>query len=350
MDSQEIPIADSSLSPVIQAVESAAIEDSEHHSPPPSDDDDHHPQPVVASSDEDLRARIIKQVEFYFSDANLPSDKFLLKQVKKDKEGFISISLIASFRKMKKLTKDSSLIVDALKESSQLVVSSDGKKVKRLHPLPINVGTDPKLRTVVLENLPDDNSLENIQKICARVGSVKNVSIHDPHGAVNLGKSSKTKKVVSSKVYALVEYETLEAAEKAVATLNDETDWRNGLRVQLLQSCKGPAFGRKVWREVDSDKSGNARVTVSTKDEGKKHSTEHHDDALDDKDGENTSKERIARKGRNHSKGRKYHGNNGMGHGIVSVEISKPPPGPRMPDGTRGFTMGRGRPPVSSHV
>nr|GEZ87964.1 la-related protein 6A [Tanacetum cinerariifolium] len=25
-------------------------------------------------------------------------------------------------------------------------------------------------------------------------------------------------------------------------------------------------------------------------------------------------------------------------------EISKPPPGPRMPDGTRGFTMGRGRP------
>lgn len=28
------------------------------------------------------------QVEYYFSDENLPSDKFLLKQVKKDKEGF----------------------------------------------------------------------------------------------------------------------------------------------------------------------------------------------------------------------------------------------------------------------
>ena len=92
-----------------------------------------------------------------------------------------------------------------------------------------------------------------------------------------------------------------------MATLNDETDWRNGLRVQLLQNCKvvmhaflpfflylvttffnfifcqGSAFGRKVWREVDSDKSGNARVTVLTKDEGKKHSTEHHDDSLDDK-------------------------------------------------------------------
>lgn len=41
-----------------------------------------------------------------------------------------------------------------------------------------------------------------------------------------------------------------------------------------------------------------------------------------------------------------------LGHGTLSssygAEGSKPPPGPKMPDGTRGFTMGRGRPPVSS--
>lgn len=39
------------------------------------------------------------------------------------------------------------------------------------------------------------------------------------------------------------------------------------------------------------------------------------------------------------------------GHGSTcaahAVEQSKPPPGPKMPDGTRGFTMGRGRPPVA---
>ena len=35
-----------------------------------------------------LTVGIYLQVEYYFSDANLPSDKFLLKQVKKDKEGF----------------------------------------------------------------------------------------------------------------------------------------------------------------------------------------------------------------------------------------------------------------------
>lgn len=40
------------------------------------------------------------------------------------------------------------------------------------------------------------------------------------------------------------------------------------------------------------------------------------------------------------------------GHGTTSsshpIEPSKPPPGPRMPDGTRGFTMGRGRTPISN--
>lgn len=38
------------------------------------------------------------------------------------------------------------------------------------------------------------------------------------------------------------------------------------------------------------------------------------------------------------------------GHGgtssIRTTEPSKPPPGPKMPDGTRGFAIGRGRPPV----
>lgn len=30
-------------------------------------------------------------------------------------------------------------------------------------------------------------------------------------------------------------------------------------------------------------------------------------------------------------------------HNNHGGEVSKPPPGPRMPDGTKGFTMGRGR-------
>lgn len=40
--------------------------------------------------------------------------------------------------------------------------------------------------------------------------------------------------VFSNKLHALVEYETAEMAEKAVDKLNDERNWRKGLRVRLL--------------------------------------------------------------------------------------------------------------------
>jgi hypothetical protein len=42
-------------------------------------------KPVVT---EELKAKIVKQVEFYFSDTNLPTDNYLMKYVKKDPQGF----------------------------------------------------------------------------------------------------------------------------------------------------------------------------------------------------------------------------------------------------------------------
>ncbi|KAH1208445.1 La-related protein 6A [Glycine max] len=63
----------------------------------------------------------VAAVEYYFSDENLPTDKYLLGFVKRNKEGFVPVSVIASFRKIKKLTRDHAFIVAALKESSLLV-------------------------------------------------------------------------------------------------------------------------------------------------------------------------------------------------------------------------------------
>ena len=45
-------------------------------------------------------------MEFYFSDANITRDKFLLKHVRRNKEGFVSLKLVASFKRVKHLTKD----------------------------------------------------------------------------------------------------------------------------------------------------------------------------------------------------------------------------------------------------
>ncbi|CAA3014522.1 la-related 6A [Olea europaea subsp. europaea] len=268
------------------------------HDPDPSDHDhdhDHEPDyspvgspelaesyfpqapdlPQAAVLSDDLRNKIIKQVEYYFSDENLPNDKFLMKYVTKNAEGFVPVGVIASFRKMKKLTRDVSLIVAALRESEHLVVSSNGKMVKRLHPLPLAEVKDPML-------------------------------------------------------HALVEYDTVEAAEKAVVTLNNEQDWRFGLRVKLLKKTNKPGQKKKNWRESEPEKSNNTQVSDPVGNEENLYSS------------------------RNRGRGRrqKLYGTNGHGHGTHAsghgIEPLKPPPGPRMPDGTRGFTMGRGRPLASN--
>ncbi|XP_068637104.1 la-related protein 6A [Aristolochia californica] len=296
---------------------------------------------------DELRDKIIRQVEYYFGDENLPTDKFLLKHVKKNKEGFVPIGLIASFRKMKKLCPDILLIEAALKASSHLVISSDGKRVRRLHPLPDTDIKDGMSRTVLVENLPEDHSSENIQRICGGVGIIKNISVRDPHGAQELTKANKADMVISAKLHALVEYDTVEAAQKAVETLNDEKNWRIGMRVELLLKRMGKyGLVPRVQKGAVSAKSVELPATDDTSiEEQESRSTEHPAEAPSEEE-EHVSRNK---RGRRRNQGRKGHQQNGHGHGSAAAAagheaLSKPPPGPKMPDGTRGFTMGRGRP------
>ncbi|GMP71907.1 hypothetical protein CsSME_00030146 [Camellia sinensis var. sinensis] len=339
-------------------------EEEEEIAPHASADQKPHPTPTLT---DDLRDKIIKQatnlslslsaylhVEYYFSDENLPNDKFLMNYVTKDVEGFVPIAVIASFRKMKRLTHDSSLIVAALKQSSFLVVSSNSK-VRRLLPFPVAEVMDPKLCTVLVENLPEDHSTENIQRIFGEAGNIKNICIRDPHVIIEPKKRTIAEKLLSGKLHVLVEYETVEAAEKAVAMLNDEQDWRYGMRVKLLKK-RAVKHGQKNKgsRRADSEKNNNVHASDPAGDEENHYSSEHHDDTHDEEDGDHISKEKNGYKGRNRRRGKgpRYRGTNGQGHGTVSSshgsEPVKPPPGPRMPDGTKGFTMGRGRPLASN--
>jgi La-related protein 7 len=193
-------------------------------------------QPAVVT--EELKAKIVKQVEFYFSDTNLPTDHHLMKYVKKDPQGFVPIPVVASFKKIKNLVKNHGVVAAALRNSLQLVVSEDGKKVRRLHPLPEIDLEEVQARTVVAENLPIDYSVEKLEELFGKVGSVKMVRICHPEapngGNQTAVKLPKSDMVISNKLHALVEYETVDLAEKAVAELTDERNWRSGLRVRLL--------------------------------------------------------------------------------------------------------------------
>ena len=50
--------------------------------------------------DENLSNQIIEQVEFYFSDSHILKDAFLLKHARRNRDGYISLKLITSFKKV----------------------------------------------------------------------------------------------------------------------------------------------------------------------------------------------------------------------------------------------------------
>ncbi|CAK9159709.1 unnamed protein product, partial [Ilex paraguariensis] len=163
----------------------------------------------------------------------------------------VPVGVIASSKKVKRLTKDAVLVVAALGEYSLLVVSLDGKNVKRLHPLPFTAVRDPELCIVLIENLPEDHSVENIQHIFDEAGSRGHADPGLPVSCLSPLLEIESKDQAVDVLYARVEYETVEAAEKAVATLNDEQDWRCGMWVKLLERM----------RTSDSEKTSSVQAS-----------------------------------------------------------------------------------------
>ncbi|KAH7852023.1 hypothetical protein Vadar_019596 [Vaccinium darrowii] len=79
-------------------------------------------------SDPLLHAKIVTQINYYFSNDNLISDTYLRQNM--DEDGWVPIKLIAGFKKVTLLTKDIPLILDALR-TSDVVEVQNGKVRKR---------------------------------------------------------------------------------------------------------------------------------------------------------------------------------------------------------------------------
>ena len=88
------------------------------------------------SGDEDKPAAIRRQIEFYFSDSNLPFDAFLKSEIAKDADGRVSLAVIASFKRMRILEASVDDIAAAARTIAFLEVSADGCFVRRTTPIP----------------------------------------------------------------------------------------------------------------------------------------------------------------------------------------------------------------------
>ncbi|XP_024982633.1 la-related protein 6B isoform X1 [Cynara cardunculus var. scolymus] len=318
--------------------------------------------------------KILNQVEYYFSDINLATTDHLMRFINKDPEGYVPISVVVSFKKIKALVSSNAQLASILRSSAKLVVSEDGKKVKRQHPLTESDMEELQSRIIVAENLPEDHCHQNLMKVFSTVGSVKTIRTCQPQTS-NGGTSSSSRAakadgmLFSNKLHAFVEYESIELAEKAVLELNKEGNWRNGLRVRLLrrppQGKPAQGRGKKTGQE---DEVVNKEDDTSTSEQHQLNE-KHLDDTYQQSEvqsnenvqGEDHSNEKegghkkLRNRGRGKGRGRpQYNHHNNRGTHMVTPPstncvntehpvIGKQPPGPRMPDGTRGFSMGRGK-------
>lgn len=195
-----------------------------------------------------MLADIAKQVDFWFGDANLHKDRFLREQIEKSRDGYVDISLLVSFNKMKKLTTDGKLIARALKSSSVVELDLEGTRIRRKKPL----GERPKdedERTVYVELLPKNVNHSWIERVFGKCGNVVYISI--PH----------YKSTGDPKGFAFVEFETKEQAAKAIEFLNnppEEAPRKPGIFPKTVKNK--PIPGLSVSEEKKKKKKKKGRM------------------------------------------------------------------------------------------
>ncbi|KAL5766291.1 hypothetical protein ACOSP7_016908 [Xanthoceras sorbifolium] len=79
--------------------------------------------PMLPPETVGLKANIVKQIEYYFSDENLLNDHYLISLM--DAQGWVPISTIADFKRVKRMSTDIPFILDALQSSSTVEVQGD---------------------------------------------------------------------------------------------------------------------------------------------------------------------------------------------------------------------------------
>ncbi|KOC65129.1 La-related protein 6 [Habropoda laboriosa] len=174
---------------------------------------------------DELAEKICAQVEFYFSDENIVKDAFLLKHVKRNKEGYVSLKLISSFKRVKHLSRDWRVVGSALAKSKKLQVNPLGTKLRRVDSLPPFDQTTPS-RTILAARLPVEKlSVESVAEIfrpCGEIALIRVLRPGHPAPAEVRQAIAKRPELASSEECAMVEFTDSASARTALQiTLGD---------------------------------------------------------------------------------------------------------------------------------
>ncbi|KAK6294384.1 hypothetical protein J4Q44_G00352140 [Coregonus suidteri] len=223
--------------------------------------------------DPELTQKLVAQIEYYLSDENLEHDAFLLKHVRRNKLGFVSVKLLTSFKKVKHLTRDWRTTAYALRHSTILELNDEGRKVRRRSTVPVFASESLPSRMLLLSELQSWPELgvamecgagdgseggatqqEQLMKLLLKAfgtyGAIASVRVLKPGKDLpaDLKKLSGRYTQLGTEECAIVEYEEVEAAVKANEAVGSEEGTGSlGLKVVLI-GTKPPK--KKVPRSV----------------------------------------------------------------------------------------------------
>ena len=177
---------------------------------------------------------ITRQTELVFSDASLSKDTFLLKHVKRNKEGYVNLKLlISAYKPIKRLTQDWRQIAFSIRKcSSRLEINELGTKIRRLEQVPCYDPSTP-FKTIVATNFPMPSpTIKDVVNIFSSCGEIVQVRILRPGNPTSgdIKKYLASHPAMEGRVCAFVEFETHDLAQRAVTELSNNSEF--GLELQ----------------------------------------------------------------------------------------------------------------------
>uniref|UniRef100_A0A6Q2WUF7 Uncharacterized protein n=1 Tax=Esox lucius TaxID=8010 RepID=A0A6Q2WUF7_ESOLU len=278
--------------------------------------------------DPELTQKLVAQIEYYLSDENLEHDAFLLKHVRRNKLGFVSVKLLTSFKKVKHLTRDWRTTAYALRHSTILELNEEGRKVRRRSTVPVFASESLPSRMLLLSDLQSwpelgvvmeagagDGSSEGgatqqeqlmklLLKAFGTFGAIASVRVLKPGKDLpaDLKKLSGRYTQLTTEECAIVEYEEVEAAVKAnEAVGSDEGVGSLGLKVVLI-GTKPPK--KKVPKDQRQREEGVGGMRKSRSLNSRVRELQYHEDSAcsSSETESNPTSPRLARKSRSVNK------------------------------------------------
>jgi len=101
------------------------------------------------------KAKLKEQLEFYFSDPNLRRDEFMVTEMEKSEEKWFPVATLLNFNRVKSLTENLEDVMEAVRKIDSLELNEDASKVRRKVPFVDNESSeDVQKRSIFASGFP----------------------------------------------------------------------------------------------------------------------------------------------------------------------------------------------------